>query len=384
MLFLCVVGLLVPTAVAQAPAGDGPRIRGDTFLRNVINPRISGAVDFGPVAGEMDFSQITLMFRRTAEQHSALDRLLREQQDPSSPNYRRWLTPEEFADRFGPARETIEKVKAWLQSAGLTVKATARAHGWIVFSGTASQIQNAFRVEIRRYKVGGRTHYAPSSAPAIPADLAPFVAAIRGLDDFHPLPRIRVRPMYTAPDGSHALAPGDIATIYDLDSLLLPSWNAGSGQTIAVVGASDIDVADIQLFRRTFQLPANDPQLLLAGDDPGVDQDAQLEADADIEWAGSLAPGATIIYAYSTDVFASAQYVIDQNLAQVLVFTYGECEPNVSPGDAAAIQDLAQQANAQGITWVAAPETPEPPGAIKVQRLPRKVSQSRSRRRCRR
>jgi subtilase family serine protease len=162
---------------------------------------------------------MTLVFERTAEQRSALARLLREQQEPSSSDYHRWLTPAAFADRFGAPAETIEQTKSWLQSMGFTVTGAARGRGWVMFGGTAAQIQDAFRTQIHRYKVVGKTHFAPSSAPLIPAPLARWVTAVRGLDDFHPEPHGRYKPMYTAPDGSHALAPGDIATIYNLPSI---------------------------------------------------------------------------------------------------------------------------------------------------------------------
>ena len=59
------------------------------------------------------------------------------------------------------------------------------------------------------------------------------------------------------------------------------------------------------------------------------------------------------MYAYATDVFVAAQTVVDQNLANILLFTYGVCEPNLSTSDASFIERLAQQANAEGITWVA-------------------------------
>ena len=68
---------------------------------------------------------------------------------------------------------------------------------------------------------------------------------------------------------------------------------------------------------------------------------------------GSIALKATLLYAYATDVFVAAQTVIDQDLANILLFTYGVCEPNLSASDAAFVESLAQQANAEGITWVA-------------------------------
>jgi uncharacterized protein (TIGR03437 family) len=291
---------------------------------------------------------MTLVFQRTPEQRADLNRLLEQQQNPSSPNYHNWLTPEEFGERFGASADTLNRMAAWLRTEGFTVERTARGRGWIEFSGTAGQVRNAFRTEIHRYRAGSKDHFAPASAPFLSAELAGLIVGIRGLDDFYLEPSAHFEPMFTASDGTHYLTPGDIFTIYDVYPF------GGGGQTIAVVGASSIDLADIRQFRSAFQGRPSDPQVLLAGDDPGIDQNAVFEADADLEWAGAIAPGATLLYAYATDVVVAAQYVIDQNLARILSFSFGQCESNISQADAVSIQDLAQQANAQGITWVVA------------------------------
>jgi subtilase family serine protease len=87
------------------------------------------------------------------------------------------------------------------------------------------------------------------------------------------------------------LGPWDFATIYNV----LPLWSAGidgSGQTIAVVGTSDINIQDIRNFRTLFGLPSNDPVIIVNGPDPGFTS-SENEADADIEWSGGVAKGAT-------------------------------------------------------------------------------------------
>ncbi len=319
-------------------------------MSGAINPRIRLQDDRGPVETGLRLSQLNLEFRRTPEQRAALDRLLAELQDPSSPNFHKWLTPQEFGARFGASAENLNRVVEWLRSEGFEVTSTGRGRSFIFFSGTVLQVQNNFHTEIHRYQVGGKTHYAPAIPPSIPADLADLVAGIRGLDDFVLETSGHAHPLSTESNGSHALAPGDISSIYNLPGLA----TTGTGLTIAVVGASAVDLSDIRQFRAKFQLPANDPKLVQAGDDPGTVSAAMLEADSDIEWAGGVAPAASIIYAYATDVLAAAQYAIDQNLAPILSMSFAGCEADVSPSDATFYRDLAQQASAQGITWVVA------------------------------
>ena len=128
----------------------------------------------------------------------------------------------------------------------------------------------------------------------------------------------------------------------------------GSGQKIAVIGASAINLSDIQRFRDTVELPANDPQLILA---PGAPDPGKTgfyhQAVSDVEIAGASAPKASIIYVYSGSPFRAAQYAIDQNLAPVITYTYDTCEMIWSRSDRDAARALAQQANSQGITWIA-------------------------------
>ena len=86
---------------------------------------------------------------------------------------------------------------------------------------------------------------------------------------------------------------------------------------------------------------------------PGISCGDLDEADLDIEWAGAVARNATIVYVYSDDVIASLIYAVDQNIAPVISMSYGGCEPQ-DLVDLPSIQATAQQANAQGITWLAA------------------------------
>ena len=226
----------------------------------------------------------------------------------------------------------------------------ARGRNWIGFSGTTGQIKAAFHTEIHRYITGGETHYANASDPAIPAALAPVVSLIRGLDDFRLPPGVRPKPMFTA-NGVHAVGPADLATIYNVNPLY-QAGITGSGQSIAIVGQTNIQMSDIENFRSTFGLPANDPQMVLVSGfpDPGIISD-EGEADLDLEYSGGVAPDAKILFVYSPDVVVSAQYAIDQALAPIISMSYGGCEQKQE--SVTAYQSLAQEANAEGITWVA-------------------------------
>jgi uncharacterized protein (TIGR03437 family) len=282
-----------------------------------------------------------------------LEAFLLSQQTPGSPDFHRWLTPDEFGQRFGASGNDTAKIVAWLEKQGLQVNTVARGGQWIAFSGTASSVGKAFRTELHRYSIDGRTHFANATEPSIPEALESLVAGFHGLNDFRARPMYRAaktQPEFNSSSGNHFLAPDDVAAIYDFAPLYAAGID-GTGQTIAVVGQTNINLADIRAFRQRFNLPANDPQVKLFGASPGTVAGDFEEAELDLEWSGAIARNAQIVYVNSSDVFTSALNAIDNNLAPVLSmsYTFG-CEAENTPD----FRVFAQQANAQGITWVIA------------------------------
>jgi len=325
-------------------------------VRGYVHPHARGANDQGAVAGSVQLSAITLLLKPSATQQADLQQLLAQQRTPGSATFHRWLTPEQYADRFGVTADDMDKVVSWLKSQGFTVNQVARSRTFVTFSGTAAQVGSALHTEIHNYRVNGRTHFANATAPELPAALADITAGFIGLHNFTLQPRFKeaAAPQMTLSSGSHRLAPDDIATIYNIAPLYAAGID-GTGQKIAVVGQTAIDQSDIDKFRANFNLPAtNLVQTLVPGSkNPGKNSDDLPEADLDIEWAGAIARNATIVYVYSTDVMQSLSYAIDNNVAPVISMSYGACEPQ-DIIDLPSYQQMALQANAQGQTWLAA------------------------------
>jgi uncharacterized protein (TIGR03437 family) len=307
--------------------------------------------DRGPVDPSMRLDHVILSFRPSAVQQAELDQLLADQQNPGSPRFHKWLSPEEYAARFGLSAADESKVGAWLESQGLEVKQQARGRNWVAFSGTARNIGRALRTEIRKFAADGVEHFANATEASVPAALADIVGGFIGLDDFIPESRAHRVPLPEFNAGSsHYLVPGDIATIYNV-APLYESGLDGAGQSIVVVGQSAVDPNDLQLFKARHNLPANDPEFILyGGADPGF-TGAETEGLLDLEWAGAMAPKATLYYVYGTSAFSAMIYAINLNIAPIISVSYGTCEYNASPTSYRAI---AQQANAQGITILVA------------------------------
>jgi len=315
-------------------------------LHGLAQPQFDrGAVDPG-----MQMDYIVLLVKPSAAQQADLDQLLAAQQNPSSPHFREWLTPEAFGNRFGLSSSDQSKVVAWLVSSGFVVNHLARGRNWIAFSGTAAQVGTALHTPVHRFQIGGEIHFANTSEPSVPEALADLVGGFLGLNDF----RLNSFVMPVSPDyntgGAHFLVPQDFANIYDL-APLYSSGIDGTGQGIAVVGQSDVLLSDLRAFRTRYNLPANDPKMFnYSSVDPGLNG-AQIEGNLDLEWAGAIAPNATIYYVYGPSAITAIVVAVELNFAPVVSISYGGCEINFAPS---AYRSIAQQANAQGITIVAA------------------------------
>jgi hypothetical protein len=281
------------------------------------HPAARAQNDRGSVSAETPMTDLILVLSRGPEQQAAFDKFVASQYDQTSPNFHKWLEPEEVGERFGPAQGDIDTAVGWLRSHGFSVDEITKDHMSIRFSGTAAQVESAFHTEIHKLEVKGRQHIGNMADPQIPAALAPAVMGVKALHNFfpHPLHRTghpvtfdlgsgkwkRVAPNAVAippvpfvpPPGALPLygindpnngylvedvAPYDFAAIYNV----LPLWTAGidgTGQTIAIAATSDINAGqsagteaqsgcspactgangqnDVLTFRSAFDLPTS-------------------------------------------------------------------------------------------------------------------------------
>ena len=313
--------------------------------------------------------RMVLVLQPDASQQQALDDFLAAQHDPSSPDYQRWLTPEAFGDRFGVAAADVDQIVAWLQSSGFDVEPVSPSRRSITFSGTVDSVAGTFHTVIRTYLVNGVRHYANATAPEIPRALASVVRGVASLHDFYSTPQhagFRAAPLLGSglsvqwtSGGSHYLTPGDFGVIYDVASLYANSTD-GTGQSIAVIARTNINLSDVQTFRSTFGLPANPAAVVLNGKDPGLVSGDETESILDVEWAGATAPKAAIklVASASTSssdgIALSAQYAVNNNVAPVITLSYGSCELALGVSGNQLWNSLWQQAAAQGITVLVA------------------------------
>lgn len=364
---LIAVGLLASGALfAQSPV---PRIHSEVtssetaILPGSRHPLANLQNDTGRVSADTRLNGVTLYFSRSAAQQADLNALLAAQQDPASPQFHKWLTPEAFGARFGVAQSDIDKVQAWLQQQGFSIDSVMRSRTGIRFSGSVSQIERAFQTQMHYYTVKGEKHFAPAGELSVPAALAGVVANVRNLDDFRPKPQhIISRHNFTSgTSGNVFFSPGDIATAYDIKPLYSNSVD-GTGQTIAIMGQSYVNIADIEAFQAAAGLTKKDPQLVIypgSGNDGVTSPGDESESDLDLEWSGSIAPGANVVFVYTGDntsygVYDSANYAVDNMIGNIISLSYSSCETELSPANLSTLEGIFSQAAAQGQTVMAA------------------------------
>ena len=375
-LILCIL-VLSTLGYAAAPDRITAPIAAAQSVRLAFGVPMQARPEFdqGAVDPSLQLSYITLLTVPSASQKRALNKLLADQQNPHSASYHKWLTPEQYADRFGLSPNDIKKLTTWLQSQGYTVVRTARGRNWIVFSGTAAQVERTFQTQIHNFKVEGEIHFANTTPAAIPAALSGIVTGVRGLNNFRLKSQAhRAKPAYTFPVGGSSylfISPGDITAMYDL-STLYGNGIDGTGQTLAVIGETGIFQSDLTNFRQNFGLSpiscttsgdvitacnTSNFQYVLVNGTPQELYSDLPEADIDIEWSGATARKAQVVYVTANDpagsgVYDSLYYAIDNDVSPVMTMSYtAPCEffeLGFFDGDEAELQF----ANSEGITFM--------------------------------
>ena len=171
--------LAAPRPLITQPVDEAQltRLQGDT------HPLARPEFDLGTAPATLPMERMLLVLKRSDAQEFALRKLLDDQQDKASPNYHKWLTPEQYGVQFGPADSDLQTITAWLQLHGFQV-GTTKGRTVLEFSGTAGQVQEAFHTTIHKYVVNGEQHWANSSDPAIPTALTGAVAGVSSLNNF--------------------------------------------------------------------------------------------------------------------------------------------------------------------------------------------------------
>jgi subtilase family serine protease len=349
---------------------DGAR---SVTLRNHHPLWANAANSLGAVSADATLPEFTLVLARSDEQEKAFEQFLADQQNPSSPEFHHWLTPEEVGARFGVSDADMAAVESWLQSQGLQVNWISPSRIFIGFGGTVTNIGRAFGTELRYYNVNGAQRMSVADDPVIPQALAPVVKSVRGLYAIDERPLLHsatvqsTAPELTSTAGNHYIAPADFSKIYNV-----PANANGAGVTVGIVSWAHTNFADFDYFRSktgtNFPNPTEIVPTAFGGIDPGPAYttaqscthclDGQMEATLDVQRVGSTVPAAGILLVVSSSsgsgggIGADAQYLVNTSPvpAQVMSISFGGCELSAGAPGVAYWNTVFQQAAAEGIS----------------------------------
>ncbi len=230
---------------------------------------------------------------------------------PASPDYRHFLTPEQFNRQFGVAPDAYQQTVRWLREGGLTVDLSVLSRDYLLATGTVAQIQRTFATIIRRYQSGGTSFLANVGPPSVPGDLP--ISSVVGLNT---LQRFSTKPHpEAAAKATTGLLPGLLRALPPVPGLAnltlttpqslwsvyqMPAAYRGSGQTLAVFGegASAGAISDLAQFEREHQLPAVPVTVHQVGPGPFTDTSGALEWDIDTQASTGMAPDASGLTLY--------------------------------------------------------------------------------------
>jgi subtilase family serine protease len=286
---------LASVTFAQAPpprrnlVSDAPSASARVRLEGHV---LAGQDELTPSSAVIPTSTLRLTFilSRPAESQAAFQQLLTHQQNPASPRYHHWLTPNQIGEQYGPTGHDLSALTDWLVSQGLSVREVAPSGIFIQVEGSAASISTALDTDLRYIQRSATPSIAPRIAatrnPAIPSAFGTLVQSIAGLsgEEAHPLQRVtgipitdlsrRFAPRANAAPASHYITPNDFAQIYGVN----PVYNSGvdgTGQTVAIIGRSRVLAADITNFAAFASRPTRLPNVIVpsSGADPGLTGD---------------------------------------------------------------------------------------------------------------
>jgi subtilase family serine protease len=332
--------------------------------------------DLGPAPAS---TQVKLAFTLNYRDKAALDDLVVQQGLPGSPQYHQFLTPAQFAARFGPTQGDHDQVVAALQRAGFTIVGTYSNRTVIDAAAAAGVVGAYFHTQI--HQVSQAAHglrYANATPAVLPAEIAANVSTVLGLDNVVKVRTHNKAALYyidamrqpdAAPAGSVAAEPierivgGHFAGIYPNGLSIAYDFPAqhgftGGDKNLAIVIDSDIANSDLTTFWTAAGVTRKGSitRVLVNGINPGVNGDSP-ETAIDTETTSSLAPAANI-FLYLTSSLADAPIedaynkAVDGNGVGVVSSSFGGCELADTPF-ASATDAIAEQGAALGITFTA-------------------------------
>lgn len=300
---------------------------------------------------------VSLKLRNTVQ----LASFLQDVQNPNSPEYHHFLTPQQFTETYGPTQANVDAVVQYLNANGIRVSDVSANRMLIHAEGQSAQMEQAFGITINDYSLNGATYYASAANPALPGNLVQSVQSVIGLNDLeqlHPMLAPRSVAAHRGKPGGGGTpagySPQQIAAAYNWPSVT--GTANGTGEKIAIGTAYSYKSSDVTGFWSHYGLPSHTVTIVPVD---GSTTRANVETTIDIERSGAMAPGATILvyeganaqFTTFTDVYNK---IVTDDQAAVMTTSWGAAESSTSTATMQTDDNIFAQGAAEGISLFAA------------------------------
>lgn len=301
-------------------------------------------------------NRLSLAIGLTLPNPPALNEFLAQLYNPASPQFHKFLTPEEFTARFGPATTDYAAVENFANANGLTITRTHGNRLLLDVSGSVAQIEKAFHITLRTYRhpSENRNFFAPDTEPSVASSLP--IADVSGLNNYsRPLPHLVLRPKTASPRNGSSSSGSYLGD--DFRAAYAPgATQDGTGQTVGLFQADGFYAGDIAAYaaaagggRTNIAIQT----VLLDGFSgaPTTNGNGNAETSLDIEMAMAMAPklSAIILFEGNPDEFIPNDVLntmAASNTVKNLSSSWGW-----SGGPSATTDAIFQQMAAQGQSY---------------------------------
>jgi len=343
-------------------------------------PATAANVDLSPMVGKSTYlspvdaeKQISVILSLPLGDSAGAAEFAQRVSSPKDPLYRKYITPEEFAARYGANANDYAALKQWAIANGLSIAHEAGARTSLTVRGSVGQFQALFRTQLNNYRSSdGNEFYSASVKPAIPSAIAAKVTGIIGLTNsvqYAPLAKVYksfgeagVAPV-DGTDTAGGTGPGAAYAASDLRTAYqIPHFGGLIPQTVAVFEQGGFFKYDVETYLKRMNLPQ--PPVTFVGvngyDGYVYDFNIELEAVLDIDMVIAINPQVKEVIAYEdgNDPFGVAlidalDQVAQDNKAQILSISYGLDESEQGTDQMMAENTVLTQLASQGITVLA-------------------------------
>lgn len=329
-----------------------------------LSPMVAKSVFIGEVNATQ---QISVVFSLALTDSHGAAEFIQHISDPSDPLYRHYLTPEEFAIRFGANEMDYSALKEWVIANRLTISQESIARTSLTVRGSVAQFEELFRTQLNDYRSpDGQTFYSASIEPTLPNAIASLVVGVIGLTNsvqYAPLAKVYKSlgedPVLPDPDTAGGTGPGGAYSAADLRKAYeVPTFGHLARQTIALFEQGGFYLYDIKRYLNWNRLP--EPPVTFVsvnGYDGKVILSTLGEALLDIDIVIGINPDVkeVLVYEDGTDPFAVAlvdalEQVFTDNKAQTLSISYGMDEVQDGDSTLMAVNTKLMQLAAAGIS----------------------------------